>query len=421
MRTTVAAVSIAFLLLPRVAGAQGNPLGPEFRVNTYTTDGQCCASVAADASGRFVVVWSALDAAASAGIFGQRFEGSGVPLGPEFRVNTYTTGNQYLPVVASDPSGNFVVVWNSNGQDGSYSGVYAQRFDAAGSPLGPEFRVNTYTNQPQRFPAVAMGGTGDFVVMWENYFQIDVFGQRFASSGVPLGPESRANTFIGFNQAGIDVAADSAGNFVVMWSSEYQATPAGPTVHGQRFASSGAPLGPEFRVNTYTSFSSIQVGPSVSMGPLGDFVAVWESQFQEGPNWGVYGQRFSSSGSPLGPEFPGEHAHSAEPRSLPTCPWMRRGTSWPSGRARLRTGPATASSLSALTVPACHSAPNFGSTPTSPATRADRLSRQTPSASSSWSGTARRMVPTTSSVSATVRSFPSSCCTSASSSGPIAA
>ena len=35
------------------------------------------------------------------------------PVGPEFRVNTYTTSYQAIPSVASDASGNFVVVWTS--------------------------------------------------------------------------------------------------------------------------------------------------------------------------------------------------------------------------------------------------------------------------------------------------------------------
>jgi hypothetical protein len=52
----------------------------------------------------------------------------GNPLGPEFRVNTYTTGRQWNPTVAADPSGGFVVIWGSRTQDGSNWGVYGQRY-----------------------------------------------------------------------------------------------------------------------------------------------------------------------------------------------------------------------------------------------------------------------------------------------------
>jgi hypothetical protein len=62
-------------------------------------------------------------------------------LGPEFRVNTFTTGEQSSPDVASDASGNFVVAWASDLQDGSDWGVFGQRY----APIVPvelmHFRV----------------------------------------------------------------------------------------------------------------------------------------------------------------------------------------------------------------------------------------------------------------------------------------
>jgi hypothetical protein len=55
------------------------------------------------------------------------------PAGGEFRVNTYTTDSQSRPTVALDGSGAFVVSWNSQGQDGSGHGVFAQRFTRTGT------------------------------------------------------------------------------------------------------------------------------------------------------------------------------------------------------------------------------------------------------------------------------------------------
>src|SRR6185503_20432602 len=100
-------------------------------------------AVAADAAGNFVVVWASyLEDGSLYGVFGQRYAGAGTALGSEFRVNTYTTGAQTFPSVAADAAGNFVVVWHSNGQDGSSFGVFGQRYSSSGTPLGPEFRVN---------------------------------------------------------------------------------------------------------------------------------------------------------------------------------------------------------------------------------------------------------------------------------------
>src|SRR5688572_30843680 len=86
------------------------------------------------------------------------------PDGPEFRVNTYTPSLQSGPITAVDGDGDFVVAWQSDGQDGSLFGVYAQRYDASGAARGAEFRVNAYTTSIQAAPAAAMDADGDFVL-----------------------------------------------------------------------------------------------------------------------------------------------------------------------------------------------------------------------------------------------------------------
>src|SRR5438874_2511432 len=77
------------------------------------------------------------------------------PLGAEFRVNTFTAGDQRLfphsgTAVATSAAGNSVVVWSSQGQDGNGWGVFGQRFDPSGNPQGTEFRVNTFTANDQQ-------------------------------------------------------------------------------------------------------------------------------------------------------------------------------------------------------------------------------------------------------------------------------
>jgi hypothetical protein len=313
------------LLVPTGAWAQGEPLGPEFRVNTYTGGDERHPAVASDASGNFVVVWDkSFSFPIPLSVFGQRFDSSGAPLGPEFLVNTYTKNRQGFPAVASDASGNFVVVWDSNAQDGFSYGVFGQRHDSSGAPLGPEFLVNTFTMFQQRFPAVASESSGNFVVGWESYSQDGsndgVFGQVFANSGAPLGPEFRVNTFTPGDQnspsiARINpqfrvntyttddqrfpaVASDASGNFFVVWES-YSQDGSSSGIFGQRYNSTGAPLGPEFRVNTYTT--SAQSRPAVASDSSGNFVVVWYS-YQDGST-DIFGQLYDTSGAPLGPEF----------------------------------------------------------------------------------------------------------------------
>jgi hypothetical protein len=287
-----------------VAWAQ-NPAGTEFQVNSYTTNSQRGAAVASDANGNFVVVWqSDGQDGSSYGVFGQRFNAAGIPQGSEFQVNSYTTGYQTSPSVTSAANGNFVVVWNSPGQDGSGIGVFGQRFDASGIPLGSEFQVNSYTTGIQKVPSVASDANGNFVVVWQSADQdggsYGVFGQRFNAAGLPQGSEFQVNSYTTSNQANPAVAADGDGNFVVVWNSSGQ-DGNNDGVFGQRFAASGLPQGSEFQVNSYTT--GHQTNAEVASAGNGDFFVVWSSDSQDGSSSGVFGQRFNTSGIPLGTEF----------------------------------------------------------------------------------------------------------------------
>jgi len=71
------------------------------------------------------------------------YNAAGVAQGAEFRVNEYTARSQRASTIAMDAAGDFIVTWSSNGQDGSGYGIYAQRYDAAGTAQGGEFKVNT--------------------------------------------------------------------------------------------------------------------------------------------------------------------------------------------------------------------------------------------------------------------------------------
>lgn len=64
---------------------------------------------------------------------------------------------QQLPAIAMDAAGNFVITWQSAGnQDGSGFGAFGQLFSANGTIRGAEFRANTFTANSQSNPSVAM-------------------------------------------------------------------------------------------------------------------------------------------------------------------------------------------------------------------------------------------------------------------------
>ena len=274
--------------------------GAEFRVNTYTTDSQNSPSVAMDADGDYVVAWESSGQDGSEyGVYAQRFNAAGLTQGSEFRVNTFTADHQADPSVAMDADGDFVVTWTSYTQDGSNDGIYAQRYNAAGIAQGIEFRVNTFTTGRQADPSVAMDADGDFVVTWTSNGQdgsnYGVYAQRYDAAGMPQGSEFRVNTFTTGRQFVSSLAMDDDGDFVVTWSSNQDGS--GYGVYAQRYNAAGVTQGAEFRVNTFTTNS--QVYPSVAMDADGDFVVTWVSFAQDS----VYGQRYNAAGVPEGGEF----------------------------------------------------------------------------------------------------------------------
>ncbi|HZE89766.1 MAG TPA: hypothetical protein VE404_09465, partial [Verrucomicrobiae bacterium] len=270
--------------------SSGMKLGTEFRLSGFTANVQFQPSIAFRSAGEFVVVWTS-DGQDGSGttVMGRLFDSTGMSQGSEFRVNTYTTGGQQRASVASNAAGDFVVVWEGDLEDGSYRGVFGQRFDSAGATVGGEFQVNTYTTGYQYFPAIGGDGTGAFVVTWTSVGQDGdqggVFAQRLDSDGSPAGSEFRVSTNTAGRQATASVAPDGSGGFVVAWMDAYQdGDYAG--VFAQRFDSDGDPVGTEFQVNTYTT--SFQSRPAVAQNGAG-FVVAWSSYGQDGEYAGVFG------------------------------------------------------------------------------------------------------------------------------------
>lgn len=304
------AVALA-LSLANDAAAQNSPHGEPFLVNSFTTGGQKDPAAAADGLGRFVVVWesSGQDGSGRA-VVGRRFGANGNPLGPEFQVNTFTTGEQQSAAVAAGDDGAFVVVWESSGPDASGYAVRARLYDAAGSPQTGEIAVNQFTTGDQREPQVAVDGLGAFVVVWQSAGQdgsgVGVRGRRFDSAGSPLGGEIALNSFTTGDQEAPAVAVDAAGNFIAVWQSfgSSGSDSSFASVQGRIYDSSGVPsAGPEFQLNSYGYDN--QVRPAIAADDAGSFVVVWQSD-------GSYGTDHEATSiqatymdlqGPLGDEF----------------------------------------------------------------------------------------------------------------------
>ena len=289
------------------SGGQGLPteptlIGGEFQVNTYTSNYQTQPSTTMLNDGGYVVTWhSGHQDGSDYGVYGQRYDNAGSEVGGEFLINTFTDNEQSRPSVAALADGSFVVTWQSWLQDGSSYGVYGQRFDASGSPAGNEFQVNTFVVGGQFDPSVAALSDGGFVVTWAGQGQdgTGIIGQRYDASGNPDGGEFLVNTISAWQKTDPVVVANGDG-FVVTWTSLNQ-DGGGKGIFGQRFDATGTKAGAEFQINTYTAGG--QQLQSITELSGGGFVVTWHSNQQDGDGWGIFGQRFDASGNAAGGEF----------------------------------------------------------------------------------------------------------------------
>lgn len=346
----------SYLTVVAIAFVAAMTCEADFQVNTHTSNKQENPAIAMDAEGNFVVVWNSyLQDGSSNGIFGRRFDSNCKPLCEEFQINTTTTGNQREPSVAMNADGSFVVTWYGPGEDNE--DIFARRFGANGQPLSSELRVNTYTNDKQLYPSVAMSNDGGFVVVWESMNVPEqgkkgVCGQLYNSTGSSIGPEFVINEEASDSRYPA-VAMDSDGNFAVVWMQDkssnsiiarlYNADGTAKTVpfevstirissitepsiamnkdgnfvvawdgdpklagqddiHARCYNADGTAMGEQFIVNT--TLIGPQQNPQAAMNERGRFIIVWDSKIDPDINErDIFAQRYSSAGGRLGSEF----------------------------------------------------------------------------------------------------------------------
>jgi hypothetical protein len=236
----------------------------------------------------------------------------------EVRANTYTNDFQINPAVTVLSDGSAVVVWASYGQDGSHQGIYGQRFAAAGTRIGSEFKVSQTSANNQRSPAIASLTGGGFVVAWVSEMQrssqsVDVYGRIFSAAGDPAGDEFLVSGESFQPRANPCVVGIPSGGFAAAWSHK-DAVPIASTVVAAssvqsslswdvafaRFDSSGGLVTPPRLMNTVVVGD--QFAPKLSC--FGKSVlATWLSLGQDGSGEGVFGQFMGEDGNPTGVEF----------------------------------------------------------------------------------------------------------------------
>jgi len=124
--------------------------------------------------------------------------------GTQLQVNTQTTGNQYAPDVAVATDGSILVVWSSAssaGTDLTGTSVQGRLLHWDGTFVGSDIQLNTYTQDDQKNPAIAADPAGGFLVVWSSEGSLgddqdskSIQSRRFDTSGAASSVEQQVNT-----------------------------------------------------------------------------------------------------------------------------------------------------------------------------------------------------------------------------------
>jgi len=215
--------------------------GTEVLVNTTRLHVQNQPAVASSPNGRSVVVWTDHKAPNDSDVKAQLFDSTGHKIGKEITI-TGTRNNEYNPTVAMDATGNFVVVWTID-FFGSDKDLWGARFRSDGTRIGSPFAV-AWSPHAEYDPSIALAANGDFVVTYTQVFSgsdTDVYARMFRSDNslvrtITLSDSTRP-------EGQTNVAASPDGRFDVVYNDM-------DNIVLQRFNKDGTRLATEVIANT---------------------------------------------------------------------------------------------------------------------------------------------------------------------------
>jgi hypothetical protein len=202
--------------------------------------------------------------------------------------------------VASVPNG-YVVVWHADELDGSLFGVFGQRVDSRGRLLGPMFRVNSTTAYDQRDPAIAADPAGNTIVVWSSFGQDGdlggIYGQLYDPNGRPMGGEFQVNSVTAGHQVRPQVTYLVGGGFAVGWTTEALGSELG-ALSVRVFDRNDLPLTAEIRSPGNTSLHPELV--DLEPDPSGGFGLQWQLRDNTRKTIMSYLQHLTAQGAAAG-------------------------------------------------------------------------------------------------------------------------
>lgn len=249
----------------RAIGSEFRAIGSEFRISKALFP-----AVVSNGDGEYIVTWTGTN---SGKRMARYFDDDGRPSSSNLRLGS--SGAETPSSIAMLPTGETLVVWDEVARR-----RIKGRLLVGGRAIGSQFRINTPGLDNSDSPSVTANMAGDFTVVWQRYNRdgssdivgriIDVFGRAIGSQFAITGDSSLKNGDVNFAP---QVAADGAGNQVVVWRRNDHSVMARP------LSLDGRAIGSELRVD----LGGVIPGNARITETLGghDFVVLWDDDEDE--------------------------------------------------------------------------------------------------------------------------------------------
>jgi len=227
----------------------------------------------------------------------------------------------YAPSITFDGEGNIVVTWTATGMmpcvfedsDIPITAIFYSKYDTSGTV------VSGYDKQTIAVgfnSAVAVNSSGDMVITWNTFdvftLKVRIMAAIYSAQGgalsgpleVGMRPDYTPSNFVDtgnyFLNTGIDIAADSAGNFFIAWGGSNILS---NQIYLKEIYIDGSYLSNEIQVSQGFDFN---YGPSIAVDSQGNIVIAWNKFSLMNLSAGassVYARRFDNNLQALGDEF----------------------------------------------------------------------------------------------------------------------
>ncbi len=281
--------------------AAGADVDPAFRLGAMPVAARTTnVAAAADADGDHVVVWQDYDMAAMGGVvLAQRFTAAGLPVGPTLEVAWADSMGSPDPAVAMDADGDFAVFWRDYDGYAMTSSLQGRFYTADGQVGDPVELVPHETDTQVSSPAAAMDANGNFVLAWAQWDEmamgpVSVMAGIFDAGGAASGQAFGVAEIDDASMTGVDVGVgmDADGDFIVLWQGGYD--PSGMYLqegYGTLYDAVGGVAEAEIPLTPPAASA-----PSVAMDANGDFAVAWSEYDGDDMAWNLVVQKFDGPG-----------------------------------------------------------------------------------------------------------------------------